>query len=213
MTSERRANRPDDDAALDGVVDLAPNAEVWAAGLLAAAFHDDPFMSWLLPQPTSRAHRARRLFSWEVVHARRCGRSLVADDGAGCALWFAPGQWRSRGLDAAREMVVGAGSVPPNRWRAAVSGMGRVERAHPREPHWYLATVGTDPARRGTGAGRKLIHAGLALADRDGVGAYLESSNVVNLPYYERFGFAVTEEITLPDGPTLWGMWRDPTPV
>jgi hypothetical protein len=46
--------------------------------------------------------------------------------------------------------------------------------------------------------------------DREGLGAYLESSKEKNIPYYQRFGFTVTGEITLPDGPNVWPMWRDP---
>jgi hypothetical protein len=30
----------------------------------------------------------------------------------------------------------------------------------------------------------------------------------VNIPIYQSFGFEVTGEIRLPDGPTLWPMWR-----
>jgi hypothetical protein len=30
------------------------------------------------------------------------------------------------------------------------------------------------------------------------------------VPYYQRFGFAVTGQIDLPDGPPLWPMWRAP---
>jgi hypothetical protein len=39
--------------------------------------------------------------------------------------------------------------------------------------------------------------------------AYTESSNLRNVPLYQRFGFAVIQEISLPeDGPTLWTMLR-----
>jgi hypothetical protein len=48
--------------------------------------------------------------------------------------------------------------------------------------------------------------------DRDGIGAYLESSKESNIDYYARFGFRVTGTIRLPRGPLFWPMWRDPRP-
>jgi hypothetical protein len=50
----------------------------------------------------------------------------------------------------------------------------------------------------------------LVRCDEAGLGAYLESSKPENVPYYQRFGFAVTGQIDLPDGPPLWPMWRAP---
>ena len=44
--------------------------------------------------------------------------------------------------------------------------------------------------------------------DAEHAPAYLESSNPDNRAYYNRFGFEVTGEIVMPDGPTLWPMWR-----
>jgi len=46
--------------------------------------------------------------------------------------------------------------------------------------------------------------------DREGRPAYLEATNEGNQRLYLRHGFEVTAEITLPDGPTMWPMWREP---
>lgn len=55
------------------------------------------------------------------------------------------------------------------------------------------------------------MRSSLARCDGEYCPAYLESTKAENLPYYRRFGFAVTGEIVLPEGgPTLWPMWRDP---
>ncbi len=82
---------------------------------------------------------------------------------------------------------------------------------HPEEPHWYLAVLGTDPSVRGDGFGHALLKSRLERCDAEYAPVYLESSNPDNVPYYQRFGFEVTGEITLPDGgPSLWPMWRRP---
>jgi ribosomal protein S18 acetylase RimI-like enzyme len=83
-----------------------------------------------------------------------------------------------------------------------------VERAHPAEPHWYLAVLGVRPDRQGHGIGGALLEAGLARADADGLPCYLESSNPRNVGLYERHGFEITAEHWLPDGPVFTYMWR-----
>ena len=51
----------------------------------------------------------------------------------------------------------------------------------------------------------------LELTDRDGLVAYLETGAFENLAFYARAGFEVTDEVVLPEGPTLWGLRRSPT--
>jgi len=86
-----------------------------------------------------------------------------------------------------------------------------MKAAHPEEPHWYLAIIGSDTAVRGTGYGNALMRSRLDRCDAEGAPAYLESSNPDNIGYYIRFGFEVTDEIAVPGGgPRLWPMWRRP---
>ena len=86
-----------------------------------------------------------------------------------------------------------------------------VDAARPKTPHWYLATLGTDPDRQHTGVGSALLRSVLAGVDDEGLPAYLESSKESNLAFYGQHGFEVTGEIHTPrGGPTLWLMWRTP---
>jgi hypothetical protein len=50
----------------------------------------------------------------------------------------------------------------------------------------------------------------LERCDREGEPAYLESSKEQNIPFYSRHGFEVTGQLDLPDGPSMWPMWREP---
>ena len=59
--------------------------------------------------------------------------------------------------------------------------------------------------------GARLLAPVLARCDRDGLPAYLESSNPRNLPFYERHGFVRRTAVPLPSGcPLVTPMWRDP---
>lgn len=90
--------------------------------------------------------------------------------------------------------------------------LGKMEKVHPSEPHWYLAVLGTDPQYQGKGVGSALMAPVLQKCDAEGVPAYLESSKESNVPFYQRHGFEVKGEVNVKNGPTLWPMWRDPHP-
>ncbi len=70
--------------------------------------------------------------------------------------------------------------------------------------------LGTDPPWQGKGLGAAVVAPVLERCDREGERAFLESSKERNTPFYERLGFEVTEEIHVPRGPVVWGMWREP---
>jgi GNAT superfamily N-acetyltransferase len=180
------------------------------ASVLARAFHDDPVMTWLFGErPGPRLRRLRLYFAAEARRHGRHGQVLVGGDHAGAAFWDPPGLWRVTWLQLVRSTPVMLAAVGI-RLPRAIKALELIDRAHPREPHWYLAVLGTDPPHQGRGVGTALLSPVLARCDREGLGAYLESSKPTNVPYYERFGFGVTGQIDLPSGPPVWPMWRNP---
>jgi ribosomal protein S18 acetylase RimI-like enzyme len=67
----------------------------------------------------------------------------------------------------------------------------RFEEAQPQdEPHVYLSLLATRPDARGRGIAQDLVRENLAEFDRQGLPAYLESTNPANDHRYERLGFA-----------------------
>ena len=86
----------------------------------------------------------------------------------------------------------------------------RMDDAHPHEPHHYLFLLGTRPEWQSRGIGSTLLRSVLERFDRDAMPAYLEATSEGNKRLYLRHGFEVTGEIELPDGPSMWPMWRTP---
>jgi ribosomal protein S18 acetylase RimI-like enzyme len=80
---------------------------------------------------------------------------------------------------------------------------------HPKEPHWYLWSLTVEPDMQGRGVGSALTADGLARADAQRCGAYLETQNLENLAFYERFGFAPRGAVQpAPEAPPLYCLWR-----
>ncbi|MFD3547292.1 GNAT family N-acetyltransferase [Streptomyces sp. NPDC058655] len=189
------------------------------AGLLARAFADDPVMTWMIPGPSGRERRTARFFTLLQRQQRpRAGGVRVAATGGGrllaAALWSGPGRWETSGTQDLAALPHYVRIFGVRGLQRAAEVQNTLHEAHPGAPHWYLPTLGTEPAAQGAGVGSALVREQLAHCDRLGQRAYLESSKATNVPFYERLGFRVTREIRLPDGgPTLWAMWREPDPA
>jgi ribosomal protein S18 acetylase RimI-like enzyme len=74
----------------------------------------------------------------------------------------------------------------PNSFRALMKTGANGARLHPTYPHWYLETMGVDPAAQCKGIGRHLLEPVLEIADRDRVDCYLETADRANVDFYER---------------------------
>lgn len=184
------------------------------ADVLGRAFYDDPVMMWMLPDDKMRSARLRRLFATLTRHHHLVGGGVeVAHKGptmGAAALWDPPNRWRlpPRAQLAMMPTLIRAFGLRS----AAVRDLEELmTRHHPEEPHWYLSVIGSDTTVRGCGFGQVLMRSRLDRCDAEHCPAYLVSSKQDNVPYYERFGFAVTGEIVLPaGGPKMWPMWRAP---
>ena len=165
---------------------------------LATAFADDPVTRWLCATPRND----RRMLDLHLRLDTSYADVAIQDDTiVGAALWQDP-QWHESVWRAVRGIPLWAWALGP-RIRRGDQLLTAFAKARPERPYLYLATVGA--ALRGHGVGTALLERGLDGYDGR---AYLESSKGANIPLYERFGFRVTGEIALPDGPKLWPMVR-----
>jgi ribosomal protein S18 acetylase RimI-like enzyme len=180
------------------------------SGLLARAFEEDPWMSWMFQEPKFRATLAAAWMKVEIQCARNMGSSwLSLENGEVVAgsIWAPPGKDLHEG-NTFRQLwylVLGAN---PGRADELLKGLSKIGEMHPKQPHYYLNTVGVEPELVGRGHGGDIIRHTLDHADQQKKPCYLESSSERNIPLYERLGFKIIHGIEMPDGPTMWGMWR-----
>lgn len=181
------------------------------AGLLDAAFQDDPVSGWIFPGEEYRRTTHPRLMAAFVDAVLAEGRVDVTEDGAACALWLpVPAEGGDEDGDI-EEFARLREALDPDNERIELIGRLTAE-VHPSgRAHEYLWMIGVDPARQGEGLGSVLIGSVLDRCDREGTPAYLEASSERSRGLYERLGFELVERpLELPDGPLMWPMWREP---
>jgi GNAT superfamily N-acetyltransferase len=178
------------------------------AALLARAFRDDPFHRWLFPREADLERASARSFAVLIARSLREGAVYTTEACEGAAVWQPPAPALAR---RARQLGLALVMLPLLRARVLVAAKAAPLAAlRPRAAHWYLAALGTEPARQRRGVGGALLAPVLARCDAEGLPAYLEASRAENVSFYERHGFELVGEFQVAGGPTLWRMQRAP---
>jgi ribosomal protein S18 acetylase RimI-like enzyme len=208
-------------ATIDSVMDVEPALPVVRratkddvtpmAAQLAETFFDDPVTSHIFRNEARREAGLRAYFGTQMkADYLPFGGCYTTEGYSGAAIWAPAGKPLQTGLSGILTMLPVLPYVAAN-LRTTLRLLALVESKHPRQPHWYLASLGTAVDKQGKGVGSALMRPVLAHCDAEGLPCYLESSKERNVPFYRRHGFEVVEEVPLPGGgPTLWTLWREP---
>lgn len=178
--------------------------------VLARAFIGDPVVEFLFPDASRRRERLPAFFALQLrAMYLPSGEVYTTVGRSGAAMWMA--SWAAPPDLVHRVRQLGLLAQFGRRAPAGRHLARALARCHPPVPHYYLGTVGTDPAYQHHGVASSLIWPVLARCDELGVPAYLECSLEENVGFYARFGFAVREQTGGSVGsPMLWLMQRDP---
>jgi ribosomal protein S18 acetylase RimI-like enzyme len=172
-----------------------------AVRVLARAFRDNPLNVAVIgpgdPERRLRAnaHGLRSLIP--VAHAHGGVRALRAGgELAAVLIATAPGAHPlpPAPLYVRLRCLFGQGLRVARRWAEVFHELAPL---HPAEPHWYLGTLGVDPAQQHRGFGRALLADWLAEVDRGESCAYLETDRPENVAFYERAGFVPLGETSI----------------
>ena len=179
---------------------------------LAAAFENDPVLSWLMPNRRRRRRRLERFFQLELRHVvLPAGRAWTVDGSPGASLELPPAKWR---MPISAQIAHGPvfARVFGTRLLHAFGLITTMEHRHLREPHYYMPYIGVAPAAQGQGLGTTLMRPTLDCCDREQLPAYLEATSERNATLYERLGFEHLGPFTFGGSPPLWPMRRPPGP-
>lgn len=194
---------------------IVPSFEVRSAGrdempqavaCIVAAFITDPLARFAFPSPHDYLRAMSLATSAFAGESFEHGAALVSADFCGAALWLPPGVH----ADGEALERIFRDSAKPEHLEDVLATFEQMGESHPDEPHWYLPMIGVEPNAQNRGVGWALMHHALARCDRDGMLAYLESSNPRNITLYERHGFEVMGQIQVGAAPLITPMVRQP---
>jgi ribosomal protein S18 acetylase RimI-like enzyme len=191
-----------------GVADIPRVAED-----LSAAFSTDPQFDWFMRNDAKR--EPARLAFFKLLLAALAlpdGEVLAPASGGAASIWIPSDKLGPSPLiDELRVLPTILRATGFSRFGRLSAMRKAMDEHHPMDrPHAYLWFLGVRPEAQGLGVGSRLLAAGLAKVDAQGLPAFLESSNIANVPLYRRYGFEVIKEYRArDDAPPIWAMWRE----
>lgn len=183
---------------------------VWET--LAAGFFNDPFISYVFPDPGRRAQFLPTFFSIYSEGMQVLIAGVSAGDCDGAVVQSTPGNLdlRPETLKEVDEKVLAScGQDAPT----IVKAMTALSSNHPDlPPHFYLFFIAVRPRNRGRTTGLILLDHLAEQWDREGAPAYGEASTTALVTLYERRIGAkrINSPICIPNGPTVFPMLREP---
>ena len=178
---------------------------VKAAGeVLGRALQDDPVSVYDIPDKEKRHAVMKYVFQMTSCLGVKYGETHATSPNLeGIAVWLPY-------MNKKFKMIISLGCL----LKAKVYKMGRqaskrikpieehntkVHREFAPGDHWYLQTLGVEPAHQGKGHGSLLMEYMLEKVDNNKpLPIFLETSTELNVKFYNRFGFEVMKEEIIP---------------
>ncbi|TWI97605.1 acetyltransferase (GNAT) family protein [Mucilaginibacter frigoritolerans] len=162
--------------------------------LLASSFEKNRSVNYIVRQDDKRKERIKSLMNYSFEVCYRFGEVYISDNRQACALVLYPDKKKST-LWLDLKLIFSAIGV------AGISeAMEReklIKAKQPLIPFYYLWFIGVDPLYQHKGIGTKLLYELIADAKAQNRSVLLETSTLENLPWYEKAGFKVYDELRL----------------
>jgi len=190
--------------------------QVRAAGeVLGRALQDDPVSVYDIPDEEKRHASMKYIFQMTSCLGVKYGETHATSlNFEGVSVWLPY-------INKKYKLIVNIGCL----LKAKVYKMGReaskrikpieehstmVHREFAHGDHWYLQTLGVEPAHQGKGYGSLLMEYMLEKIDTTNpLPVFLETSTEINVKFYKRFGFEVVREEIIPGtGVKQWYLLR-----
>ncbi len=126
---------------------------------MARAFDDDPLTVWLFPKAEARRRKLPAFFRSLLRASLRFGEVYKAGDAQCAAIWNPPGTFPMGWYTDTKLGITTTRLVGP-RIGVCAQGLMYFASHHPKERHWYLQMLGTEPAVAEPGSGLRHLGPG-----------------------------------------------------
>lgn len=165
--------------------------------ILTSSFDDNKSVNYIIKQDNKRAQRLKNLMSYSFEVCYMFGDVFLTNDKKGCALILLPDRKKTTLKSILLDIKLIVSCVGSSNIKKALDRESKIKKLHPEGLMYYLWFIGVDPDQQNKGIGSKLMNEVIREAASKQRPIYLETSTLKNIPWYEKFGFAIYNELDL----------------
>ncbi|MBN1216307.1 MAG: GNAT family N-acetyltransferase [Candidatus Lokiarchaeota archaeon] len=186
----------------DNLYGIGKNEVNRASQVLADAFSKDPIWSVLIKDYFDKGKKADLIYQTPVRYSLKYGSVFSTSKNFEGIIAFYPGDkdmtgWRiiwSAAIISTLKIGMKFGKILLEVFKPMREDKKKLDI----DPYIYVGILGVLRKYQGQGFGGKLLRALIEKSENEGKAIYLETETEENVKMYEKFGFNVIKEITLP---------------
>ena len=165
--------------------------------ILTQSFESNKSVNYIVKQDRKRIKRIKALMDYSFEVCYEFGEVFLSNDRKACALVLFPDQKRTTLKSIILDLKLIFSCVGLSNITKALSRESKIKQRQPKEPMYYIWFIGVDPGSQNSGIGSQLLKELLDESKRKQRRVFLETSTAKNIPWYQKFGFEVYDELDL----------------
>lgn len=163
--------------------------------ILTNSFEDNQSVNYIVKQDSKKKERIRALMDYSFEICYMFGAVYLSDDKKGCALVLYPDQKKFSIKSTLLDVQLLLNAIGLTRAGKAMSRESAIKSNYPNEPIYYLWFLGVFNADQNNGVGSQLLKEIIQDSQKQQKPIYLETSTIKNIPWYQKFGFSIYQEL------------------
>ena len=174
--------------------------------ILAGSFDENKSVNYIIKQDGKRAQRIKELMEYSFEMCYSFGEVYLSNNKKACALILFPDEKKTNFKSVLLDIKLIITSIGSKLFKA-LNRESKIKECQTKGLMYYLWFIGVDPNEQNKGIGSALMQEVIAEGNSMQRPVCLETSTLKNIPWYEKFGFQIYNELDL--GYTLFFMKKE----
>ncbi|MFT3678653.1 MAG: GNAT family N-acetyltransferase [Ferruginibacter sp.] len=165
--------------------------------ILVNSFNDNKSVNYIIQQDSKRIEHIKGLMEYSFEVCQSFGKVYMSEDKNACALLLLPDKKKTTLRSIWDDIKLIFTAIGIANVQKTLSREKKIRALQPKQLIYYLWFIGVSPESQGKGIGSQLLKDVLTDCSLNKRIICLETSTIKNIPWYEKFGFKVYNQLNL----------------